>query len=162
MTSLPHTNDPAAIPRWTFEIELRIDGRARLVEGLDEARVCIEHGLYRPSYVSAWNGFVALALCLLSANDFAAVHGVRPLWKGNTVEDLARKTPGADLLSMLDQLELCTNRRKALLVLLLQNRNDCAHPTPFRPSAVEAGEYVSAVQYAGFKLIHRASQHPIG
>ncbi len=76
-----------------FTIETRISGLARLAEGLQEARTCIEHGLHRPAYVSAWNGYVALALTLLAAEDFAAVRTVRSSWKVTSIEDLSMKTP---------------------------------------------------------------------
>ena len=141
-----------------FTIGTRMAGLARLEEGLQEARACVEHGLHRPAYVAAWNGYVALALTFLAADDFAAVRAVRPSWKLTSVEDLAMKTPGADLLKMLFELGLTTGDMADLLPLYLQARNDCAHPTSFQPTATEADAYVLDVHQAALELIEQASK----
>jgi hypothetical protein len=141
-----------------FTIGSRIAALARLDEGLKEARACVEHGLYRPAYVSAWNGYVALALTFLAAEDFAAVRSIRPSWKVTSIEDLSMKTPGTELLRMLAELDLTTGDMADLLPLHLQSRNDCAHPSSFRPTAREADEYVLAVHHAAMELIDRASR----
>ena len=141
-----------------FTIETRISGLARLAEGLQEARTCVEHGLHRPAFVSAWNGYVALALTLLAAEDFAAVRSVRPSWKVTSIVDLSMKTPGAELLRMLAELDVTTGEMVDQLPLLLQARNDCAHPTSFRPTAEEANDYVVEVHQAAMELVDRASR----
>lgn len=151
--------DPAPpVAQIRFTIETRISGLARLAEGLEEARACIDHGLPRPAYVSAWNGYVALALTFLSAADFAAIREIRPSWKVTSIEDLSMKTSGAELLRMLAELDLTAGDMADLLPLLLQSRNDCAHPTSFRPTAAEANDYVVAVHHAAMKLVDRASR----
>ncbi len=122
-----------------------------------EAQECIRHGLCRAAHVSAWNGFVGLAMALLSANDFAAVRMLRPTWKGSTAEELAMRTPGAQLLGMLEKLELCDNDQVDQLPLLLQRRNDCAHPTSYDPTLAETLDYVSAVESAGKRLLSKPS-----
>jgi hypothetical protein len=141
-----------------FTIGSRLSGLARLEEGLQEARACVEHGLYRPAYVAAWNGYVALALTFLAAEDFAAVRAIRPSWNVTSIEDLSMKTPGAELLRMLSELDLSAGDMADLLPLHLQSRNDCAHPTSFRPTATEAEGYVLDVHHAAMELIDRASQ----
>ena len=141
-----------------FTISTRMAGLVRLEEGLREARACLEHGLHRPAYVAAWNGYVALALTFLAAEDFAAVRAIRPTWKLTTVEDLAMKMRGADLLKMLSELGLTAGDMADLLPLYLQSRNDCAHPTSFRPTAAETDAYVLDVHHAAMELIDRASK----
>jgi hypothetical protein len=141
-----------------FTIKTRISALACLEEGLREARACVEHGLHRPAYVSAWNGYVALALTFLAAEDFAAVRAIRPSWKVSSIEDLSMKTTGAELLRMLSELDLTTGDMADLLPLHLQSRNDCAHPTSFRPTATEADDYVLDVHHAALELIDRASR----
>lgn len=145
-------------PRIQFTIQSRITGLARLDEGLQEARECVDHGLNRPAHVSAWNGYVALALTFLAAEDFGAIRVIRPSWKVTSVEDLSMKTPGAELLKMLSELDLIAGDMADLLPLLLQSRNDCAHPTSFRPTAAEADDYVLRVHHAAMTLVERASQ----
>jgi hypothetical protein len=146
---------PAAQIRFT--IHSRITGLARLAEGLQEARSCIDHGLHRPAYVSAWNGYVALALTFLSADDFAAVRNIRPSWQVTSIEALSMKTPGAELLRILTDLDLTTGDMADMLPLLLQSRNDCAHPSSFRPTAAEADDYVVDVHQAAMQLVDRGS-----
>ena len=68
------------------------------------------------------------------------------------------KTPGADLLKMLFELGLTTGDMADLLPLYLQARNDCAHPTSFRPTATEADAYVLDVHHAALELIEQASK----
>lgn len=167
MASIPHASERAvpgadiAEPLRTaprFTLEARLTALECLASGLNEARECIKHQLERPGYVSAWNGFIALALSLLSADDFAAVRAIQPSWKGESIEDLSMRTSGAQLLAMLDRLGLVEGREAELLRLLQHNRNDCAHPTAFKPSAGEAADYVKAVHLSGLKLLRRASQ----
>ncbi len=146
---------PAAEIRFT--IRSRITGLSRLAEGLQEARTCIDHGLHRPAYVSAWNGYVALAVTFLAAEDFAAVRAIRPSWTVTSIEDLSIRTPGAELLRMLADLDLTTGDIADVLPLLLQSRNDCAYPTSFRPTAAEADDYVVDVHQAAMLLVDRAS-----
>jgi hypothetical protein len=141
-----------------FTIETRIEALARLAEGLQEARSCVAHGLQRPAYVAAWNGYVALALTLLAADDFAATRAVRPSWRGASIEDLSMRTSGAELLRMLSELDLTTGQMADQLPLLLQSRNDCAHPTSFRPTMAEADDYVVSVHHAAMELVERASR----
>lgn len=140
-----------------FTIGSRMAGLARLEEELHEARACADHGLHRPAFVAAWNGYVALALTFLAADGFAAVRSVRPSWKLTSVEDLAMKTPGAELLRILSELDLTNGEMGDLLPLYLQRRNDCAHPTSFRPTATETHAYVLDVHHAALDLIDRAS-----
>lgn len=141
-----------------FTVGTQISAIGRLAEGLQEAHACVEHGLHRPAYVSAWNGYAALALTILAAEDFAAVRSVRPAWKLTSVEDLSMKTPGAELLRILSELDLTPGDMADLLPLYLQSRNDCAHPTSFRPGAAEADSYVLDVHHAAMELIDRASR----
>lgn len=145
-------------PKIQFTIQSRISGLSSLDEGLQEARSCVNHGLTRPAYVSAWNGYVALALTFLAAEDFAAIRVIRPTWKVTSIEDLSMKTPGAELLKMLSELDLSTGDMADQLPLLLQSRNDCAHPTSFRPTAAEADDYVLRVHHAAMMLVERASR----
>ncbi|VXB93756.1 DUF5343 domain-containing protein [Aeromicrobium sp. 9AM] len=148
----------ATISAVRFTIQSRISGLARLAEGLQEARSCIDHGLCRPAYVSAWNGYVALALTFLAAGDFAAARAVRPSWKVTSIEELSMKTPGAELLRMLADLGLTEGDLADQLPLLLQSRNDCAHPTSFRPTATEADDFLLDVHQAAMELVDRASR----
>lgn len=141
-----------------FTVGTRIAGLARLEEGLQEARACVEHGLCRPAYVAAWNGYVALAVTFLGAEDFAAMRAVRPSWKVTSLEGLSMKTTGAELLKMLFELGLTAGDMADLLPLHLQARNDCAHPSSFRPTAAEADAYVLDVHHAAMELIDRANQ----
>jgi hypothetical protein len=158
MSSLPHIGDPEEIPRLRFDVNNRIEANACLAEALEESRKCIEHGMFKLSYVSAWNGFASLALTLLSANDFAAVRVTRPDWAGD-ITDLASKTSGNDLVRMLNRLGLCTAIEGSTLEQLRRQRNDCAHPTMFDPGAREATDYLYAIHIAGLTLILRASRH---
>lgn len=140
-----------------FTFATRRSALERLEHGMREARACVSHGLHRPAYVSAWNGYVALALTFLAADDFAAVRAIRA-WKVTSIEDLSMKTPGAELLRMLSDLGLSDGEMGDLLPLLLQSRNDCAHPTSFRPTAEEANAYVIEVHQAAMVLVDRASR----
>lgn len=138
----------------------RLTAVRRLVAAHTEALDCLHHDLTRPAYVSAWNGFAAMALTILAAGDFSAARAVRPSWKGATVEDLSMHTSGALLLEMLSRLGLCDLAEVDDLGILLQRRHDCAHPTFFTPTPDEEAVYLSEVVAAALVLLGRTQQGP--
>lgn len=134
-----------------------MSGLVSLTRSLIEALHCVEHGLYRPAHVSAWNGLIATVLSMLAADGFSAVHELRPAWKVGNTDDLARRMSGAMHLDWMFQLGLCTDDERDSLDDLLRRRNDCAHPSDFEPTRDEALTYVTDVATFASKLAGRTS-----
>ncbi|MRJ77557.1 hypothetical protein GEV29_13510 [Aeromicrobium sp. SMF47] len=134
----------------------RLTAMRRLTAAHSEALECLSHELHRPAHVSVWNAFAATALTILAADEFGAVRAVRPSWKGTTVEDLSMHTSGELLLEMLSQLGLVDLAEVDDLGILLQRRDDCAHPTFYTPTSEETVVYVAEVVAAALALIGRA------
>lgn len=129
----------------------------RLTAAHHEALECARHNLFRPAHVSAWNGFTALALTMLSSREFSAVRAIRPSWAGGTIEDLSMRTTGELLLEMLSSLDLCTEDEVDDLEILLQARDDSTRPTFFSPTAEETADYISDVVSAALNLLKRGT-----
>ncbi|WP_162891168.1 DUF5343 domain-containing protein [Aeromicrobium sp. A1-2] len=112
---------------------------------LEAAHVCFDAGALRPAHVSAWNGYVALALMRLAVDDFAAVRAVRPRWRGRTVADLALQTPGRKLIDLLVEADLLSVSDEVDVARLMRLRDAAAHPTAFRPSRHDTERYLDSV-----------------
>lgn len=139
--------DVATLPATSVPLGLRerVEGLQAFTAGMQEALTCIGHDLYRPAYVSMWSGFVALALNALSADNFSALHGVRPGWTDVSLEDVATRTSGPVLLETLGKVGLCTLDERESLDRLMRRRDDCVNPTTFAPTREEAMAYVNEV-----------------
>lgn len=122
------------------------------------AQQAVDNDLLRSAHVAAWNGYVALALMRMAKDDFQALRNARPNWTVSSVEDVAMRIPGSALIDLLVDLELVHADDEFALRQLQQRRNDCAHPTTFAPTILQAKAYVDDVLSRSVVL----SQQPIG
>jgi len=108
-----------------------------------EALKCIESKLYRPAHVMAWAAFMDFMEEQLAADNFAKLRKIRPKWNFKSLDDLREVTPEAQLIDAYREIGFCTKNEAKALHGLLNKRNECAHPSHFRPDLNEALGYVS-------------------
>jgi hypothetical protein len=121
----------------------------------ETAHRALDQKLFRPAHVAAWNGFVALALMRMAADDFVALRRARPKWSVTSAEDLAMRIPGRALIDLLVELGFLEKEQEFALADLQQRRNECAHPTSFEPTAAQTAAYFDEILARGWALAQR-------
>lgn len=115
-------------------------------ELLMESLQCVEYGLYRAAHVSAWQALVDFIAEKLAADRFVKMAQARPKWPTfKSVEDLVEQVNEFELIVVARQLHLLSKAEAKTLHGMLSKRNECAHPTSYRPDLNETLGYVSEV-----------------
>lgn len=109
---------------------------------LQEAISCLEYGLKRSAIVVAWAGFFQLFAEKLFAQHEAAVRTARPKWGFHDLADLMEQVPESQILDVAKDVRFHTKSELRVRQGQLSRRNQCAHPTLYRPSSNEAIGYV--------------------
>lgn len=113
-------------------------------ELLQEAIRAMEISLYRPAIVMAWAAFMDFLQEKLAADGLAAVHLKRPNWtKWKSLDDLRENVSEFQLVDVARDVRLLTKSEAKALHGLLSKRNECAHPSGYKPGLNEALGYVS-------------------
>lgn len=103
-----------------------------------EAIRCIENELYRSSIVMAWAGFFHVFSEALYSKHEADIGIKRPNWKFTDLAELKEVAGESHLLIVAKDVKFITNPRRRIYDGQLSTRNQCAHPTLYRPSLNEA------------------------
>lgn len=108
----------------------------------NEATVCLENGLLRAAIVLSWAGFFHVLSEKLHTNHLAALRSVRSKWVFNTLEELKENFTESAILDVAKEVELIGKASLREYQGQLSKRNQCAHPTLYRPSVNSALGYV--------------------
>jgi hypothetical protein len=115
-------------------------------EMLDQAVQCCEFGVYRAAHVMAWSAFVDLLEQKLGSDGLVKVHAAKPNWaKFQSVDELRENVPEHQLIEVGRELGLYGKTEMKSLQGLLAKRNECAHPSGYRPGLNESLGYLSEV-----------------
>lgn len=113
-------------------------------ELLEEALSATEAALYRPATVMAWVAFMDFLQEKLASDGLVAVHTARPAWaKFNSLAELRENVTEFQMLEVSRDVHLLTKAEYKVLQGLLAKRNECAHPSGYKPGLNEALGYVS-------------------
>lgn len=113
-------------------------------ELLKEALGAMEVSLFRPAIIMAWAAFMDFLQEKLSADGLVRVHQKRPNWiKWTSLEDLRENVTEFQMLDAAREVRLLTKSETKALQGLLSKRNECAHPSGYKPGLNEALGYVS-------------------
>ena len=107
-----------------------------------EATTCLEHGLTRAAIVLAWSGFFYTISAVLYQQHEAQLRVQRPNWKFGSFEDLRESYGESGILDAVRAVNLITKSDLKQMQGQLSRRNQCAHPTLYRPSVNVALAYV--------------------
>ncbi|MDJ0684023.1 MAG: hypothetical protein QNJ84_04940 [Alphaproteobacteria bacterium] len=107
-----------------------------------EAILCLEHELYRSAIVLAWAGHfrVFAEVCFEAHGEEIKVE--RPKWKFENVTELTEAVPESQILVVARDVKFISKTNHRILDGQLSRRNQCAHPTVYRPSMNTALGYV--------------------
>jgi hypothetical protein len=113
-------------------------------ELVEESLRALEHALYRPAIVMAWAAFMDFLQDKLATDGLARVRASRPNWSNcTTLSELRENVTEYNMLQVARELKLLSKAEYKALQGLLSKRNECAHPSGYRPGLNEALGYVS-------------------
>lgn len=110
-----------------------------------EAVVCLEQELFRAAIVMSWAGHFHVYSETLFLKHEADIKLARPKWSFSDVNDLKEKYPEAQIIDVAKEVKFTKKAHLKILHGQLSIRNQCAHPTLYKPSLNIAIGYVDGM-----------------
>lgn len=107
-----------------------------------EAISCLESEFYRSGVVLAWAGHFHVFSEVCYAKHEADIRAARPKWSFKDLAELKELVAESQLLIAAKDVKFTTKAQLRILDGQLSVRNQCAHPTLYRPSMNAAIGYV--------------------
>lgn len=108
----------------------------------NEAISCLESELYRSGIVLAWAGHFHVFSEVCFQKHEADIRAARPKWTFKDLTELKETYAEAQFLTVAKDVKFTTKAQLRILDGQLSQRNQCAHPTLYRPSMNAAIGYV--------------------
>lgn len=109
-----------------------------------EALRAIEVDLLRPAIVMAWAAFMDFIEDKLASDNLVTVHSKRPAWaKHKSIDDIKENVSEYQLVEVAKDAKVITKAEMKALHGLLSKRNECAHPTGYKPKLSEAVGFIA-------------------
>lgn len=118
-----------------------------------EAITCLEQGLYRAAIVMAWAGHFNVFFEALYQKHEANIRNERPKWKFKDLSELKESYAEAQLLEVAKAVKFIKRAELRIMDGQLSVRNQCAHPTMYRPSHNSSIGYVDEMITQTIKFI---------
>lgn len=110
-----------------------------------EAICCLENELFRPAVIMAWAGCFHLLSEYLFSKHEGEIRSLRPKWVFKDLGELKESTAESHILIVAKDVKFITKAQLRILDGQLSERNQCAHPTLYRPSMNSAIGYVDVM-----------------
>jgi hypothetical protein len=107
-----------------------------------EAICCLEGKLYRSGIVMAWAGYFHVFAETLFEGHEVAIRAARPKWVFADLAELKESATESHLLVVAKDVRFISRPQLRMIDGQLSQRNQCAHPTLYRPSMNAAIGYV--------------------
>ncbi|HWJ87795.1 MAG TPA: hypothetical protein VNS12_06975 [Pelagibacterium sp.] len=107
-----------------------------------EAISCLESELYRSGIVLAWAGHFHVFSEVCYQKHEADIRAARPKWTFKDLGELKEAIAESHFLIVAKDVKFTTKAQLRILDGQLSQRNQCAHPTLYRPSMNAAIGYV--------------------
>lgn len=119
----------------------------------EEALRCLEIGMRRAPVVFAWAGFFSVFSHKLYHLHKADLRRIRPRWNFSGIEELKESYPEAQIIDAAKAVKLIGKGNLRKYQGQLSERNQCAHPTLYKPTMNVAIGYLDqmvrqTIQYA--------------
>jgi hypothetical protein len=109
-----------------------------------QAVLCIECGAYRAAHVMSWASFMDYLQQKMASDGLVKVKAKRSAWaKYATIEELREEIPEHQQVEAARDVGLLSKSEMKTIHGLLSKRNECAHPTHYRPGLNESLGYVA-------------------
>ncbi|MBA4382906.1 MAG: hypothetical protein C0406_10105 [Sideroxydans sp.] len=113
-------------------------------ELFQQALTCIEREIYRAAHVMAWAAFIDFLEQKMASDGLVKVKSKRPDWvKYASIEEIRENVTEHELIKVAYDVGLISKGEMKTLHGLLSTRNQCAHPTNYRPGLNESIGYVA-------------------
>lgn len=100
-----------------------------------EAIVCLKNELNRSAIVVSWAGYFSIFCESLFSAKQAEIQTKRPKWLFTNSTELKEAAPEAQIIDAAKEVGFIKNAKLRMLDGWLSQRNQCAHPTVYSPSA---------------------------
>ena len=107
-----------------------------------EAVTCLENNLLRSAVVLSWAGFFHVLSESLFHRHEKDIKAKRPKWKFKGLIELKENYPESQILDVAKEVKLTKKSDLKIYQGQLATRNQCAHPTLYKPSLNEAIGFV--------------------
>lgn len=107
-----------------------------------EAISCLESKLYRSGIILAWAGHFHVFSEVCYQRHETDIRAVRPKWMFKDLGELKEAVAESHFLIVAKDVKFTTKAQLRILDGQLSQRNQCAHPTLYRPSMNAAIGYV--------------------
>lgn len=111
----------------------------------EEAITCLELNLFRAATVMSWAGHFHVFSEYLFQKHLNEIKELRTKWKLGNLEEFKENTVEAQILDLGKKVGFISNSQLKVLHGQLSTRNQCAHPTLFKPSMNVAIGYVDSM-----------------
>lgn len=122
-----------------------------------EAVSCLENELYRSGIILAWAGHFHVFSEVCYQKHENDIRAARPKWTFKDLADLKERFAEAQFLTVAKEVKFTTNAKLRILDGQLSLRNQCAHPTLYRPSMNAAIGYVDEMIRQTLSYLPRSS-----
>ncbi len=109
---------------------------------LMESIKCIEQGLFRAAHVLSWSAFIDFAGEKLGEDGFKKLNSITKL-SITSNDELREKKSDSEIIEFLKNVGLIKSNSLKSLKGLLAKRNECAHPSDYKPGLNETLGYVT-------------------
>lgn len=140
-----HESAPSRVVVIEAKYKLLTGLNAKQDELLKQSLRCVEHALYRAAHVMAWAAMMDFLEEKMAADKLKRVRRLRPKWSTSSIQDLREDIAEYHLVAITRDLGLCSKNEVKTLHGMLNDRNECAHPSDFHPGLDEALGYISRI-----------------
>ena|SRR5690625_156154 len=99
-----------------------------------ESIECLELGLNRPAIVFSWAGHIHVFSEQLFNHHEKDIRAKRKKWKFSNVNELRENYPESQIIDVAKEVKFIKKAQQKVLQGQLSKRNQCAHPTLYRPN----------------------------
>lgn len=110
-----------------------------------EATDCLHYGLTRAAVVLSWAGFFHVLSERMFMVFESKLRKNRPKWKFTDLNNLKEKYPEAQILDAIKDIGFIKKNELRIFQGQLTTRNNCAHPTLYKPSMNSALGFVDDI-----------------
>ena len=107
-----------------------------------EAISCLENGLFRSGIVLGWAGYFHVFSECLFAKHEEDLRLARPKWQFRDLPELKETTSESQILVVAKDVKFIGRAQLRIADGQLSARNQCAHPTLYKPSMNAAIGYI--------------------
>lgn len=113
-------------------------------ELLRQSLRCVEEELFRAAHVMSWASFMDFIEKKIM-KQIKNLRKIRPKWGIKNIVDLREKIPEYQIISVLENLGICSKNEVKAFLGLLNKRNECAHPSDYFPDLNQSLGYISEI-----------------